>query len=147
MFQQVCIIEKMHGNKSIKCWMHFLDLIFLLQGRVIIVWLSWLIGGICGVVILLVIICYCRLMPRHQKSFGKNFHLFLDRWKRYRLYNSPKQTIKMHIYSILLFEKQCGCRLFNYFKIIIFQVTYNEYWMHNEIYTKYFYSLHATAVY
>lgn len=43
-----------------------------LQGRVIIVWLSWLVGGICGVVILLVIICYCRLMPRHQKSFGKN---------------------------------------------------------------------------
>ncbi|CAH2237345.1 jg22260, partial [Pararge aegeria aegeria] len=42
-----------------------------LQGRVIIVWLSWLIGGVCGVVILLIIICYCRLMPRHQKSFGK----------------------------------------------------------------------------
>ncbi|XP_053606535.1 uncharacterized protein LOC128672990 isoform X2 [Plodia interpunctella] len=40
-----------------------------LQGRVIIVWLFWLIAGICGVVILLVIICYCRLMPRHQKSF------------------------------------------------------------------------------
>ncbi|XP_060800624.1 uncharacterized protein LOC106132193 isoform X2 [Amyelois transitella] len=39
------------------------------QGRVIIVWLSWLIGGVCGVVILLIIICYCRLMPRHQKSF------------------------------------------------------------------------------
>ncbi|KAF9808824.1 hypothetical protein SFRURICE_010918 [Spodoptera frugiperda] len=44
-----------------------------LQGRVIIVWLSWLIGGICGVVILLVIICYCRLMPRHQKSFDEQY--------------------------------------------------------------------------
>lgn len=43
------------------------------QGRVIIVWLSWLIGGICGVVILLVIICYCRLMPRHQKSFDEQY--------------------------------------------------------------------------
>ncbi|XP_063529579.1 uncharacterized protein LOC134740856 [Cydia strobilella] len=45
----------------------------LLQGRVIIVWLSWLIGGICGVVILLVIVCYCRLMPRHQKSFDEQY--------------------------------------------------------------------------
>ncbi|CAH0726229.1 unnamed protein product, partial [Brenthis ino] len=44
-----------------------------LQGRVIIVWLSWLIGGICGVVILLIIICYCRLMPRHQKSFDEQY--------------------------------------------------------------------------
>ncbi|KAL0849624.1 hypothetical protein ABMA28_013882 [Loxostege sticticalis] len=44
-----------------------------LQGRVIIVWLSWLIGGVCGVVILLVIICYCRLMPRHQKSFDEQY--------------------------------------------------------------------------
>ncbi|XP_063617247.1 uncharacterized protein LOC134790409 [Cydia splendana] len=44
-----------------------------LQGRVIIVWLSWLIGGICGVVILLVIVCYCRLMPRHQKSFDEQY--------------------------------------------------------------------------
>ncbi|CAH0602826.1 unnamed protein product [Chrysodeixis includens] len=44
-----------------------------LQGRVIIVWLSWLVGGICGVVILLVIICYCRLMPRHQKSFDEQY--------------------------------------------------------------------------
>ncbi|XP_045512860.1 uncharacterized protein LOC123707107 [Pieris brassicae] len=43
------------------------------QGRVIIVWLSWLIGGICGVVILLIIICYCRLMPRHQKSFDEQY--------------------------------------------------------------------------
>ncbi|XP_034841452.1 uncharacterized protein [Maniola hyperantus] len=44
-----------------------------LQGRVIIVWLSWLIGGVCGVVILLIIICYCRLMPRHQKSFDEQY--------------------------------------------------------------------------
>ncbi|RVE49216.1 hypothetical protein evm_006108 [Chilo suppressalis] len=44
-----------------------------LQGRVIIVWLSWLIGGICGVFILLIIICYCRLMPRHQKSFDEQY--------------------------------------------------------------------------
>ncbi|XP_030024896.1 uncharacterized protein LOC115443579 [Manduca sexta] len=44
-----------------------------LQGRVIVVWLSWLIGGICGVVILLIIICYCRLMPRHQKSFDEQY--------------------------------------------------------------------------
>lgn len=44
-----------------------------LQGRVIIVWLSWLIGGICGVAILLIIICYCRLMPRHQKSFDEQY--------------------------------------------------------------------------
>ncbi|XP_061379974.1 uncharacterized protein LOC116779629 isoform X1 [Danaus plexippus] len=43
------------------------------QGRVIIVWLSWLIGGVCGVVILLIIICYCRLMPRHQKSFDEQY--------------------------------------------------------------------------
>ncbi|XP_045539763.1 uncharacterized protein LOC106719267, partial [Papilio machaon] len=44
-----------------------------LQGRVIIVWLSWLVGGICGVVIFLIIICYCRLMPRHQKSFDEQY--------------------------------------------------------------------------
>ncbi|CAG9097829.1 unnamed protein product [Plutella xylostella] len=44
-----------------------------LQGRVIIVWLSWLIGGISGVIILLIIICYCRLMPRHQKSFDEQY--------------------------------------------------------------------------
>ncbi|KAI8428337.1 hypothetical protein MSG28_002529 [Choristoneura fumiferana] len=44
-----------------------------LQGRVIIIWLSWLIGGICGVVILLIIVCYCRLMPRHQKSFDEQY--------------------------------------------------------------------------
>ncbi|XP_026489307.1 uncharacterized protein LOC113395821 [Vanessa tameamea] len=44
-----------------------------LQGRIIIVWLSWLIGGICGVVILLIIVCYCRLMPRHQKSFDEQY--------------------------------------------------------------------------
>ncbi|XP_028043934.1 uncharacterized protein LOC114253303 isoform X2 [Bombyx mandarina] len=44
-----------------------------LQGRVIIVWLSWLIGGVCGVFILLVIICYCRLMPRHQKSLDEQY--------------------------------------------------------------------------
>ncbi|XP_059058176.1 uncharacterized protein LOC131851672 [Achroia grisella] len=43
------------------------------QGRVIIIWLSWFIGGICGVVILLIIICYCRLMPRHQKSFDEQY--------------------------------------------------------------------------
>ncbi|XP_052758640.1 uncharacterized protein LOC113510438 [Galleria mellonella] len=43
------------------------------QGRVIIIWLSWFIGGISGVVILLIIICYCRLMPRHQKSFDEQY--------------------------------------------------------------------------
>ncbi|XP_026328119.1 uncharacterized protein LOC113236311 isoform X2 [Hyposmocoma kahamanoa] len=44
-----------------------------LQGRVVVVWLSWLAGGVCGVIILLLIICYCRLMPRHQKSLDEQY--------------------------------------------------------------------------
>lgn len=68
MFLQVKVRSKI--NKIETAISDFCFFVYF-QGRVIIVWLSWLIGGICGVVIFLIIICYCRLMPRHQKSFGK----------------------------------------------------------------------------
>ncbi|XP_061707792.1 uncharacterized protein LOC133518178 [Cydia pomonella] len=61
------------GIKDERFFTFLLNCEMFLQGRVIIVWLSWLIGGICGVVILLAIVCYCRLMPRHQKSFDEQY--------------------------------------------------------------------------
>ncbi|KAJ2953971.1 hypothetical protein O0L34_g1613 [Tuta absoluta] len=46
-----------------------------LQGRVAVtvVWISWLVAGVCGVVVLLLVICYCRFMPRQQKSFDEQY--------------------------------------------------------------------------
>ncbi|XP_072937185.1 uncharacterized protein [Epargyreus clarus] len=61
-----------------------------LQGRVIIVWLSWLVGGICGVIILLIVICYCRLMPRHQKSFDEQYLKENYTIKEGHGYNNPE---------------------------------------------------------
>lgn len=76
MFLQVCTRQKNVKSMPLICNMLIILIGFSkFQGRVIIIWLSWLIGGICGVVILLIIVCYCRLMPRHQKSFGKFFNL------------------------------------------------------------------------